>query len=678
VTDDRDIDGELVEREMGVQAVKLNAFDKFLLAKKNGKIGPGVTFYEQLTEDPKVIPVFKHGTTKAVWPLTENFGYSMMLLHKRNVVVHSDIKGSHDSYLEAFNAFLRGPSVPPGVTQAILRAHKSSVHSEHENRGVGNRRRNSHKPLRVDRRDGVRGGCEGDGPEVDTPLDDELGPLEDTLDDHGAIEIGDFEMEQTVRRPAPVGWISTFPLTEYPVNFRTFLKDLSSRYYKDTASQVFTLPTDESGIMFCDPLSEKTLKNEGQRVALCVILEFLKFMDEWETAPTITAFPERLRIMIAGVAGTGKSFILKMFRAFAMIYTGSSTSFLAVAPSGASGGGIGASTVDRAMSFSRTKSVYRDLPNKTLLSLQLLYRDLLILCGDEISMWGQKMVGHFASRCDDVLNGGKCADGEDDVTTFGDVPCLAVIGDFKQLKPVLDNSLCVRASTNKLCMLGKLAYQSMNRVLLLDTPMRQNHTSSLFTHLTNLRDAKLSQVDVDFWHTRQLNKITNNRRVDLDKWSLANSDVLYATCFNKDRDNLNSDYIQTMDHVFVVKATCAGVHAIAANHIKAGPLKSIPRLSYLAVGMMVKVTTNYVPELGIFNNARGTVVDIIYENGYNPEICDVHPVVVVNLPDYTGPPMSADFGLNGRGKWIAFTADTKICDCFSCSRVGIRSALKRQ
>jgi hypothetical protein len=286
-------------------------------------------------------------------------------------------------------------------------------------------------------------------------------------------------------------------------------------------------------------------------------------------------------------------------------------------------------------------------------------------------MWGQKMVGHFASRCDDVLNGGKCEDGEDDVTTFGDVPCLAVIGDFKQLKPVLDNSLCVRASTNKLCMLGKLAYQSMNRVLLLDTPMRQNHTSSLFTHLTNLRDAKLSQVDVDFWHTRQLNKITNNRRVDLDKWSLANSDVLYATCFNKDRDNLNSDYIQTMDHVFVVKATCAGVHAIAANHIKAGPLKSIPRLSYLAVGMMVKVTTNYVPELGIFNHARGTVVDIIYENGYNPEACDVHPVVVVNLPDYTGPPMSADFGLNGRGKWIAFTADTKICDCFSCSRVGI-------
>ncbi|MCG3771450.1 MAG: hypothetical protein JW384_02636 [Nitrosomonadaceae bacterium] len=120
-----------------------------------------------------------------------------------------------------------------------------------------------------------------------------------------------------------------------------------------------------------------------------------------------------------------------------------------------------------------------------------------------------------------------------------------------------------------------------------------------------------------------------------------------------------------------MKAVCAGVHAIAANHQKAGPLKSIPRLSCLAIGMMVKVTTNYIPELGIFNNARGTVVDIIYEHGYDPEASDVHPVVVVNLPDYTGPPMSAEFGLNGRGKWIAFTAVTKICDCFSCSRVGL-------
>ena len=48
---------------------------------------------------------------------------------------------------------------------------------------------------------------------------------------------------------------------------------------------------------------------------------------------------------------------------------------------------------------------------------------------------------------------------------------------------------------------------------------------------------------------------------------------------------------------------------MARKDEKAGMLKAFPRTLYLTPGMMVKLAVNIVPELGLFNNARGIVRD---------------------------------------------------------------------
>jgi hypothetical protein len=77
------------------------------------------------------------------------------------------------------------------------------------------------------------------------------------------------------------------------------------------------------------------------------------------------------------------------------------------------------------------------------------------------------------------------------------------------------------------------------------------------------------------------------------------------------------------------------------GHQKEGMMKSIPCHGYYALGQMVKLTLNIVPELGLFNGARGTVRDIVYPDGggYVPACSanSVVPHIIVEFAGYTGP-----------------------------------------
>jgi Mn-containing catalase len=127
--------------------------------------------------------------------------------------------------------------------------------------------------------------------------------------------------------------------------------------------------------------------------------------------------------------------------------------------------------------------------------------------------------------------------------------------------------------------------------------MRQDPTTPFMQRLTALRDGPLTNTDLGFWSTR---RIAHFAAAEKALYGLHNTGVLYATCKNKDRDDINQSYVKDVMDVFVVKATCTGSHATAMNFTKAGLLGKIPRTAYYAKGMMVKLLTNLLPEEGLF------------------------------------------------------------------------------
>ena len=409
-------------------------------------------------------------------------------------------------------------------------------------------------------------------------------------DDGDEIDIGDFEMEDDLESQAPDGYGSFASSGINDALLQTmasFVQETASEFYRSQQSKPFRIARNESGRGvqgFADPID--CIDNYGQRFALCFYLDFFEalYLNEQPGAPTEaqTTPPNNLRVLLMGVAGTGKSYVLKHIESFASIFTGRPDATCAVAPTGAAAVGIGASTADRAFAFSRAQQEPKDLPANALTLLQTKYRHTIGAAADEVSMWGQRMMGHFAFRTGEIFNEGPAQDGTDPITVessgdvgFGGVKFMMFMGDQKQLAPVLDPSQFSEPSKTPAGKLGYRAYRSLRDVLLLDQPERQDPNSDIYRALNNLRGASVGQWDLDFWQSRSLNLLRATGHTA--SWAMANPGVLHATCYNKDRDGINQGYIKRARDVCVVKAACAGVHALAEKSPKGGQLLKLPR-----------------------------------------------------------------------------------------------------
>jgi hypothetical protein len=93
-------------------------------------------------------------------------------------------------------------------------------------------------------------------------------------------------------------------------------------------------------------------------------------------------------------------------------------------------------------------------------------------------------------------------------------------------------------------------------------------------------------------------------------------------------------------------------------------LKAIQRQFIFGIGMMVKLTINLIPELGLCNGSRGVIREIIYpQGGYDRK---QSPVIMVEFADYKGPRYSESLPKT----WIPIVAVQRQCECKRCFRIG--------
>ena len=203
----------------------------------------------------------------------------------------------------------------------------------------------------------------------------------------------------------------------------------------------------------------------------------------------------------------------------------------------------------------------------------------------------------------------------------------------------------------------------------MDKPERQGAECPLFLALKNLRKGEATDNDLAFWASRSILglKAAAAAAHANDEWGLENPQALFATCYNRDRDDINQEYVIKGVEVVVVRALCSGFHATSVKPRAGGQAVRIQRTSYFFIGMTVLLSVNIVPELGLANNARGTVVAILYPaGGYDPSNTSKCPVIVVDFLGYTGPPWDPQ-----HPTWVPIHAEERRCDRGCCSRTGI-------
>ena len=154
-------------------------------------------------------------------------------------------------------------------------------------------------------------------------------------------------------------------------------------------------------------------------------------------------------------------------------------------------------------------------------------------------------------------------------------------GDFGQLPPVLDKALhSSKSGSSNTSRIGHLAFNALDTYLLLDQPERQGAHSPLFTALSNLRAGVTTVQDEAFWGSRSLLALRHQQPPDSTEWDLHNPHLLHATCYNRDRDDINHTYVIRAHEVVTVRAVCSGVHATANAHSKGGQALRILRNAF--------------------------------------------------------------------------------------------------
>ncbi len=273
-----------------------------------------------------------------------------------------------------------------------------------------------------------------------------------------------------------------------------------------------------------------------------------------------------------------------------------------------------------------TKANYKtqeELSGEALACLQEDFRTTRAVIIDEKSM-----IGSFMFWCiDQRLRQARPSHAH---LPFGGI-VMMLCGDLSQLPPVGDKALYVTSGkmTDKQ-QLGRALYSLFTECYALDNSMRQmGEENAIFRdELNRLGRGKFNVDDWQRWRTRDLVNLPAEERERFltQGMKLASRKVDMVT-FNE------AGLLRTGNPVLVMHATHNNVTASKATEKQA----QLPRILPVTRGADVVLTDNLWKEEGLINGSQGKISHIVFEEDNGPS--DGLPAfLVVNFPDYTGPP----------------------------------------
>ena len=321
---------------------------------------------------------------------------------------------------------------------------------------------------------------------------------------------------------------------------------------------------------------------------------------------------EPLCLIINGVAGTGKSYLINAIRNLLQ------SKCAVTATTGKAAYNIRGITVHSLLKLPVGSRGNKDLTGQSLSRLQESVSNIGYII-DEYSMLGQVTFGWIDKRC-------KQATGYNDKVFGG--KSLILTGDPGQLPPVADKPLYHAKPSNAVGEQGYQAYHMFDKVVKLTVNQRvQGMTPEQVQFRDLLLRLRKGESTVDDWKlllTRQPSNVTN-------LCDFENSTRLFYS--NEQVANFNHEQLTKLEHP--IAHINARHSSEFAKKISSDDMSGLEPVVFLAKGARVMLTINLWSSVGLCNGATGTVVDIIYQNNHQPP--DLPIAVIVEFEDYRGP-----------------------------------------
>ena len=323
-----------------------------------------------------------------------------------------------------------------------------------------------------------------------------------------------------------------------------------------------------------------------------------------------------LALIINGVAGTGKSYLINAIRTLL------NNTCAVTATTGKAAFIINGVTVHSLLKLPVGSRGNKDLTGQNLIRLQESLTNIDYIIIDEYSMLGQLTFGWIDRRLkqtsgfQDKLLGGKS---------------VILCGDPAQLPPVADKPLYHAIPSNNIGEQGHLTYMMFDNVVKLNVNQRvQGNSPEQARFRELLLRLRKGESTVDDWElllTRQPTKVDNlSEFQDATRLFFSNDEV----------GNYNHEQlIKLQEPVAQISAR----HSTAADKIISfDEFSGLQPSLFLAKRAKIMLTMNLWPEVGLCNGATGTVVHFIYQNGHRPP--DLPLAVIVKFDNYRGPSFS--------------------------------------
>ena len=210
---------------------------------------------------------------------------------------------------------------------------------------------------------------------------------------------------------------------------------------------------------------------------------------------------------------------------------------------------------------------------------------------------------------------------------FGGRSCL-LTGDWGQLPPVMDLPLYTTVSRTELSDLGSIDYHFFDRAVVLDRVMRQARQDAGQERFRNLllrlRNAELTVEVWKYLMTQTTGEVGDTKSFD---------DALRLHPTIEAVAEQNVAKLRASDQpIAVLRAVHTGPGASKATSDDAGGLEPVICIAH---GARVMLSANLWVEVGLVNDALGTVEAICYEGDQQPP--DLPIAVTVKFDSYSGP-----------------------------------------
>ena len=376
---------------------------------------------------------------------------------------------------------------------------------------------------------------------------------------------------------------------------------------------------------------------EDQKQVVTVIL---KTLHDFVTLDDLSQF-KPLRIIINGQGGSGKSVVINTIVTVIRKMFGFNDVVRVVAPTGVAAYNVGGETFHHLFHMGVSKKEYsaNSLSKSTRKKLIQKFKTLLALIVDERSLVSSRVLGSAEAMASETMHGGPYHMHE----SWGGLPIVVLVGDDYQLPGIGQGPFQALFPTygSKMSYNGRRALLECSEcVMELGGSKRvqagQSKTKLLLDRLRVGTD--VIEEDVDKLMSLHLDKIRDVHGETVVKDIEERAMFLFYRNDRRMRHNMKqlAKRCSTENPVAVLKSRSAG--RVNGKGVKSHFDGDIAPASLLCVGAKVALNNrNYRPSWGLHNGACGTVEEIVFNAGENPNHGALPKYVVVEFPLYCGP-----------------------------------------